>query len=106
MNSIFCFLVPLFDVISTHCRFMCDEQKPHLKQWLMLIDPTLSKNANEFLSLIRVKVNKEDKLISPSAQIKQTLNVPVLLKDPISVLLLLVVNLPTTIEKSNFLVLI
>jgi len=79
---------------------MCDEQKPHLKQWLMLIDPTLSTNVNDFLSLIRVKPSKEDKLAQQS-QIKQTLNVPVLLKDPISVLLLLVVNMPTTIEKSN-----
>ena len=77
---------------------MCDEQKPHLKQWIMLVDPTLSKNTSDFWALIRVKASKDDKL---AQQIKQTWNVPVLLKDPISVLLVLIVNLPTAIEKSK-----
>lgn len=34
-----CILVPLFDVISTRCKQLCNEQKPHVKMWLMLTSP-------------------------------------------------------------------
>lgn len=38
-----CF-VPLFDVVSTHSKRMCYSHKPHIKQWLALINPFMVKD--------------------------------------------------------------
>lgn len=122
-----CFL-PLLDVISTHCRLMCHETKPHAKQWLMLTNPSMSKNTNKFLFKIGVKSNIDNTMEffesestshggSNFSNLKDShqsilqsrlnnldkLEVPVLLKDPIAVLLLIVVNLPYNFDKSSLL---
>jgi len=82
-----CFL-PLMDVVSTHCKLMCHEFKPHVKQWLMLVNPNLYNDVKEILP-------KESQ---PDAK----LTVPVLLRDPLAVFLLLIVNLPQKLEKPIF----
>lgn len=121
-----CFL-PLLDVISTHCRLMCHETKPHAKQWLMLTNPNLSNNTNKFLFKIGVKSNidntmeffetestsndgtifsnlkdSQQSILQSRLNSLDKLDVPVLLKDPIAVLLLIVVNLPHNFEKGNY----
>lgn len=91
--------MPLFDVIATHCRLMCQDNKQHMKHWMQLFD-------YDVYSQFAHKLNLEEKMESFD-NMTSTLSdnhlpeVPMLLKDPISVLLLIVVNLPTRIHKSN-----
>jgi hypothetical protein len=100
--------VPLFDVISTHCRLMCHEFKPHVKQWLMLISPTLWKYITAFDSKLNIddadlntEMEDEHQLESKSMNINKAQEVPILLRDPIAILLLLISNLPVNLDKSN-----
>lgn len=96
-----CFL-PLYDVISTHCRLMCHELKPHVKQWLMLVNPELYNDVNKLLSCLGVRQNQDepiDKAIKDKF-ITKTQQVPLLLRDPVSTLLLIIVNLPNKVDKS------
>lgn len=82
-----CFM-PLMDVVSTHCKLMCHEFKPHVKQWLMLVDPNLYNDVKQVLP-------KE-------SQLEEKSTVPLLLRDPLALFLLLIVNLPLKLDKSIF----
>ena len=106
-------LVPLYDVISTHCRLMCHELKPHVKLWLMLTNPALL--AEEISSqFIKIKLrqfeqsdNKSSLLQSCSTTSASSAEphkpaVPTLLKDSIACLLLVLVNLPTNVNRAIF----
>jgi len=74
-----CF-IPLFDVISTHCRLMCHSFKPHVKLWQMLTSAC-----------------------APESTIGDTRkDVPALLRDACASLIVLLVNLPTNIERQIF----
>lgn len=89
-----CF-VPLYDVISTHCRLMCHELKPHVKLWTMLTGPeTVLEGETPLASSEEDNGQKEVK--------DKTRDVPLLLKDPVASLLLILVNLPTNVRKSKF----
>ncbi len=97
---------------------MCHELKPHVKLWLMLTNPVLL--AEEISSqFIKIKIrqfeqsdsNKSSSLSSNSNAAasasaitaeshKQA--VPILLKDPIACLLLVLVNLPTNVNRAIF----
>jgi hypothetical protein len=91
--------VSLFDIISTHCRLICNETKPHVKQWIMLTNPQLSLIKEKFFEEIGLKFEIELNQMQKSCEKK---NVPLLLRDPLSMLLLLLVNLPLDVEKCIF----
>lgn len=87
---------------------MCHEFKPHVKQWLMLISPTLWKYLTAFDSKLNIddadlntEMEDEHQLESKSININKAQEVPILLRDPIAILLLLISNLPVNLDKSN-----
>lgn len=135
-----CFL-PLFDTISTHCRLMCHELKPHVKLYLMLTNPAqLAEEISSQFIKIKLKQFEQNDIKSTNSRIATTTDlttsptppaagatsvttttttsnefedvfaktkihkpsVPILLKDPIACLLLIIVNLPTNVDKIIF----
>lgn len=116
------FSVPLFDVISTHCRLMCHEHKPHVKLWMLLINPAVWKSLNSLDTKLNIDDAdlsiRQDQVTSTtqtsvirtssngSMLVKENLenshDVPLLLRDPISILLLIICNMPINLDKSSF----
>ncbi len=90
---------------------MCYEFKPHVKQWLMLTNPVLAKDFNKFLSKSSLRCSTDDPEIllgdnSPSIVQYGSINqkfqeVPILLRDPIALMLLIVSNMPSNFEKGK-----
>ena len=79
-------------MIGTHSRLMCHELRPHVNFWLMLTNPY------ELAMQEELKSSDTDSGLKS----KTTANeVPLLLRDPIASLLLVLVNLPTNIQKSE-----
>lgn len=85
-----CF-VPLYDVISSHCRLMCQQLKPHINLWLMLTGLNCTYDSEV----------TGDECSSSSIKIAKSKEVPVLLRDPVTMLILIMVNQPSNIQKSK-----
>lgn len=99
---------------------MCHEYKPHVKLWLSLIQPAIWKSINAFdsrqhniddadLNILQeetsgVSSEAESAMsTATSALNKSTLqDVPLLLRDPIAILLLIISNLPVDLESTYF----
>lgn len=101
---------------------MCHEFKSHVKQWLMLINPGLSLDMSKFLLIAGVRSNaakntddaldlgeedknnnsklRESKLTAKRPGSNKAEDVPMLLRDPVATLLLIVSNLPLNLDKS------
>ena len=96
---------------------MCHELKTHVKIWLSLIDPMLWKSFNN--TEITQKIDGENQSIMDSqgtsskmvsqicsgseekfeTKIKKSQEVPLLLRDPIAILLLIISNMPLNLSK-------
>lgn len=103
---------------------MCHETKPHLKVWLSLTNPTLLKSFNTYQDEKNINNNSDDnqkmdhEQTSSSSKLSSSIlyssgnaekgnektdqQVPLLLRDPIAVLLLLISNMPVDLDQSNF----
>ena len=108
--------VPLYDVIATHCRLMCHELKPHVKLWLSLTKPKLAdtngettesqsdtesqKQTDPFASGV-FKFKHRLMQGTPAIESSKINEVPLLLQDPVALLILILVNLPTNVSKSE-----
>ena len=102
---------------------MCHEVKPHIKLWLMLINPSEWKSMNAFDPKLNIDdadreeasaatataaTSADTHLKSSSLRELSTTraqDAPLLLRDPIAMLLLLISNLPVNIDKSILLLL-
>ena len=119
-------IVPLYNLALTQCRIICHnhEVKPHVKLWLLLNNPALlaEVKSSQLIELERRQFEPSDNISSlqessscPSssfiiesiaAESQSTepheSDVPILLKDPISCLLLMLVNLPYYLKRVEF----
>ena len=98
-------LVPLMDVVGTHCKLMCHEFKPHVKQWLMLVNSHKNDDSKQTLdnsSKSQEKSSSKEGGGGDDDDVPDEKQVPLLLRDPIAVLLLLIVNLPQKCDKSVY----
>jgi hypothetical protein len=90
--------VPLFDVVSTHCRLLIsnsNEKKIHLKLWLMLTNP------NKLNDIEQNNSNKTFVLLETSILELYCFHYrtcPMLLYDPISLLIFLLINLSARVQ--------
>ncbi len=105
-------------MISSQCRLMCYEAKPHVKQWLMLTNPMLAKDFNKFMlkSEMRCSTDDLDVLLADNSSggggsskpplftsiNKKFQEVPLLLRDPTALLLLFASNMPSNFDKETF----
>jgi hypothetical protein len=100
-----CFL-PMFDVVSTQCRLMCHEKKTHVKQWLMLVNSVLLRDFDIVIlgkEENRLSLSPMKSAATSSFSVERNQQVPLLLRDPIAILLLTLLNLTlSTLDKEIF----